>query len=299
MSVGQQALVSDRLGGLPAGWYAVAESREIGRGQHLSRAYFGQKLRFYRTKRGELSVTSPATLRRWSVREHNGLIFAWYHQYGSAPEWEIPVLALDEWTDFRVRALTVRSHPQETSENSVDIGHFVQLHGFNDAWYEGDLDVRGHILKGAYGIDYGIFGKLSLIAKFEVEVHGLGYSLVRVHVERFGVHFQMLILSTPIDEEHVHVRMGMSMKRWGARSLSLLIREIASIRLEYEVSQDAPIWEAKRYVERPLLAEGDGPIAAYRRYCKQFYPQREKGDSPLFPRVNPAARMDASPGASP
>ncbi|MDH3202571.1 MAG: hypothetical protein OEM15_16900 [Myxococcales bacterium] len=271
MGVGQGSQIVSRFPTLPLGWYAVAESRELGPGQHLSRIYFGNKLRFYRRKSGDLRVTTPASLKKWLVREHNGLIFAWYHPDGTAPEWDIPVLPTNGWTDFRFRGMKVESHPQETSENSVDIGHFVQVHGFGDAWYERDLDIRRHLLKGAYGIDYMVFGKLSFVAKFEVEVHGLGYSLVRIHLPRFDMDIHTLILSTPIDEEHVHLRMGMSIKNWGAPVLPLLIREIASIRLAYEVAQDAPIWAAKRYVEKPLLAEGDGPIAEYRRYCKQFY----------------------------
>ncbi|MCZ6806598.1 MAG: hypothetical protein O7F08_06565, partial [Deltaproteobacteria bacterium] len=72
-----------------------------------------------------------------------------------------------------------------------------------------------------------------------------------------------------------HLRMGMSVKHWGFPPLPLLIREIASIGMDREVSQDAPIWSTKRYIEKPLLVEGDGPIAEYRRYCKQFYPQVE------------------------
>ena len=272
MDGGQGARIGERLQGLPLGWYAVAESSEIRCGEHMTRTYFGQKLRFYRAKNGELRVTTPATLRRWPIRERNDLVFAWHHPEGLEPEWEVPEQPAEGWTAFRVRALTVRSHPQETSENSVDIGHFVQLHGFHDAWYEGDLDIDGHVLKGKYGVDYGVLGKLSFIAKFDVEVHGLGYSLVRIRLERFGVELHTLILSTPIDEERVHVRMAMSMKHWGAPLLPLVVREIASMRMHYEVSQDAPIWEAKRYVEKPILAEGDGPIAAYRRYCRQFYP---------------------------
>ena len=42
--------------------------------------------------------------------------------------------------------------------------------------------------------------------------------------------------------------------------------------LRHDVSQDIPFWHSKRNTERPLLAEGDGPIAIYRRWCKQFYP---------------------------
>ena len=275
MSFGQDSCSGLRLGGLPLGWYVVAESGEIGRGQHLSRTYFGEKLRLYRAKSGSLRVTTPASLRKWSIREHNGLIFAWYHPDRTEPEWDIPVLPTEGWTRFRIRGMKVRSHPQETSENSVDVGHFVQVHGFGDAWYERDLDIQGHLLKGGYGIDYMIFGTLSFVAKFEVEVHGLGYSLVKIHLPRFDMDIHMLILSTPIDEEHVHLRMGMSIKNWGGPVLPLLIREIASIRLAHEVAQDAPIWATKRYVEKPLLAEGDGPIAEYRRYCKQFYPRVE------------------------
>ncbi len=288
MGFGQGSTNGFRFPGLPLGWYAIAESSEIDLGQHLSRTYFGRKLHFYRTRLGDLRVTTPATLTRWPVREHNGLIFAWYHPDRIEPQWEIPILPTKGWTDFRFRSTKVASHPQETSENSVDVGHFVQVHGFRDAWYEGDLQIDTHLLKGAYGIDYGVFGRLSLIAKFEVEVHGLGYSLVRIRLPRFGVRLNTLILSTPIDEEHTHLRMGVSMQKWGVAPLPLLIREIALIRLDYEVSQDVPIWSAKRYVEKPALAEGDGPIAEYRRYCKQFYTRVEEAVEPEQARVNAA-----------
>ena len=39
-----------------------------------------------------------------------------------------------------------------------------------------------------------------------------------------------------------------------------------------QLEQDKPIWENKVYLERPLLCEGDGPIGAFRRWCKTFYP---------------------------
>ena len=55
--------------------------------------------------------------------------------------------------------------------------------------------------------------------------------------------------------------------------MTSLLREASSWGLNREVGQDAPFWEAKRYVEKPILADGDGPIAEYRRYCKQFYVQ--------------------------
>ena len=234
------------------------------------------------------SVPRKAKLDTWPIREHNGYIFAWYHPAGTGPEWEIPVLPgpAEGWSAFRTRAIEVSSHPQETSENSVDVGHFKLLHGFGDAWYEGELDIQGHLLKGAYGIQYIIpHTKLSLIAKFNVEVHGLGYSLVRVRVERFDAEINLLVLSSPVDNGNIILRTAASVRNWGPSLLTNLIREAASMGLNREVGQDAPVWETKRYLERPMLAEGDGPIAEYRRYCKQFYPQTAESRATKLPVV--------------
>lgn len=233
------------------------------------------------------SVPRKAKLDTWPVREHNGFVFAWYHPEHNAPEWEIPVLPGPEegWTTFRTRAIEVSSHPQETSENSVDVGHFVQLHKFGKAWYEGELEVEGHLLKGAYGIDYLIGGKIPLLAKFKVEVHGLGYSLVQVHLERFDARINLLVLSSPVDQENIILRTAASVRNWGPRVFTHFVREAASLGLNREVGQDAPIWETKRYLEKPILAEGDGPIAEYRRYCKQFYPQQAEAKTAKLPVV--------------
>jgi nitrite reductase/ring-hydroxylating ferredoxin subunit len=233
---------------------------------------FGGDGRCVRTAYGK-AVPRKAKLGTWNVREHNGFIFAWYHPDGKQPEWDIPVLPgpTEGWSSFRTRKIEVKSHPQETSENSVDVGHFVEVHGFGGAWYEGDLDVQGHLLKGAYGIKYLIGGKVPVIAKFNVEVHGLGYSLVRVTLPRFEAEINLLVLSSPVDQDNIILRTAASAKRLGPLPVTLLVRELASMGLNREVGQDAPIWEAKRYIERPILAEGDGPIGEYRRYCKQFY----------------------------
>ena len=219
------------------------------------------------------SVPRKARLGTWPIREHNGFIFAWYHPEGIEPAWEIPVLpGLEEgWTGFRTTTRKVASHPQETSENSVDAGHFVQLHTFTDAWYEGDLDVEGHLLKGAYGLKYKLPLMEPLTALFNVEVHGLGYSLVRITVPRFDHKMNLLVLSSPVDAENIVFRTAVASRNWGPRPWTYFIRLATCMGVDREIDQDAPIWESKRYVERPMLAEGDGPIAEYRRYCKQFY----------------------------
>ena len=48
--------------------------------------------------------------------------------------------------------------------------------------------------------------------------------------------------------------------------------------LERQLGQDIPIWENKVYVNPPLLADGDGPVGVFRRWCKQFY---QDGSEPV------------------
>jgi hypothetical protein len=41
--------------------------------------------------------------------------------------------------------------------------------------------------------------------------------------------------------------------------------------VKYQVEQDIPIWENKVYLDAPILCDGDGPIAKYRKWFQQFY----------------------------
>jgi len=45
-----------------------------------------------------------------------------------------------------------------------------------------------------------------------------------------------------------------------------------------DVAQDFEIWRNKIGIERPPLAEGDGPIHAFRQWTKQFDPLAAEGD---------------------
>ncbi len=244
---------------------------------------FGQDGRC--TKAYGKALPRKATLGTWQATERNGYIFAWHHAQGEAPDWDIPTLPVEGWTANRDRMMSLRSHPQETSENSVDIGHFTIVHNFAESWLEGDLEIEGPLLKGAYGVRWTGLPMVNLVGVFGVEVHGLGYSLVRIDTAGFQVH--LLVLSTPIDDQHIDLRIGVSVRHRALPGLSHLMREFLSSRIFAEVSQDAPIWEAKRYIERPSLAEGDGPIAAYRRYCEQFYPPKSESNRSL-PQVDAA-----------
>jgi len=223
----------------------------------------------------------------WHAREQNGLLLVWYDGLGRAPGWEPPVLDERGWTPFRFETLDFASHPQETSENSVDLGHFSEVHAFANAWVEKDVETEGPLLKASYGARRVLevpdrapawlklaLSKPGVDAIFHVEVHGLGFSYVQGGVPSLKLRFRHLVLSTPVDDGRVHLRIGTSVERARSRVLTEVMHRVAFGALVHEVSRDVPLWERKRYVERPVLARGDGPIHAYRRWAKQFYPKR-------------------------
>jgi len=73
--------------------------------------------------------------------------------------------------------------------------------------------------------------------------------------------------TTPIDEEHVHVRWIFTAPRSAGDDATAMAAEAFCT----GVSQDIPIWENKVYRERPVLTKSEKPITEHRAWCQQFY----------------------------
>lgn len=211
------------------------------------------------------------------VQERHGLVLAYFHTLGDEPTWEIPDIDMQGWRPFRFHEFRFRGHPQETSENSVDLGHFGVVHDYASAMMETPLEIDGPRLRSKYAVrrtlDFIGLPNLRAELVFEATVHGLGYSIVRAGVESLGIELRLLVLSTPIDASHVHLRIACSAKETRLRAFSWLVHEITHRGYVHDVAQDVPVWAKKRYLEAPALSDGDGPIPAYRRWARQFYPE--------------------------
>jgi len=216
-----------------------------------------------------------ARLDTFEAREMNGVVLVWHDALGRAPEWEVPKLDLAGWTPVRGVRLELDSHPQETSENSVDFGHFAEVHGFQSPTVTEEAVAEGPVLRAAYAAvkQVGLPGlpKFGVEARFRVFVHGLGYSVVHGSAPKVGLHFRHLVLSTPVDAGRIHLRIATTTKRVMPGPVDWLLQGVSLGALYHEVMRDVPIWEHKRYVSKPALAKGDGPIPLYRRWAKQFY----------------------------
>jgi nitrite reductase/ring-hydroxylating ferredoxin subunit len=221
------------------------------------------------------------------VRERNGVLLVYHDPSGLPPTWEVPELDLAGWSLPTYRRLSFRGHPQETTENSVDLGHFAVVHGYSEVEAVREPVIDGPYLNARYTVRRGMGPLTRFGARFriqlDVHVHGLGCSFVEVDIPAYGLRTRHLVLVTPTDAGHVDMRLGLCVKEPDAGSLGPLAALLPRRRIadalgrvlyrpfENDVLQDVPFWENKRYVPRPAIAAGDGPIALYRRWASQFY----------------------------
>jgi len=217
---------------------------------------------------------SRARLKLWEVREQNGLVLVWFDTLGRAPEWFVPVLDDSEWNRPLWRTFRIATHPQETTENSVDFGHFTEIHGFVDGSIREAIEIDGPLLTSAYRAyrPVGVPGlpKIKFEVNYDVKVWGLGYSQVDVSVPGVFLKARLWVLPVPIDEENIDLRIGLCTPKKGG-PLTWLSRLVAHRIVCGEVEQDLDVWTYKTYHENPALAKGDGPVGTYRRYVRQFY----------------------------
>jgi len=230
---------------------------------------------------------AKAVAKTWPVIDRNGLLMAYHSQKDEAPTWEIPELDWAGWSPMLSRVWDMRGHPQETSENSVDVGHFDCIHGYSNVRTIREAKAEGPYLGATYGMERpiirtGNIGKLEV--EFDIHVHGFGYSLVEVTVKNMGIRTRQYVLSCPKDEDRIDFRICLSaqslsknedkhaaMKLLPSALFTPLIAHFAFQGFVHDVKQDFPMWENKRYVVPPALAKGDGPVGIFRRYAKQFY----------------------------
>ena len=240
------------------------------------------------TKTGYGTRPPPkARLGIWPVVERNGFVFVWHGAAGRAPDWAIPELDRQGFSSLTTKTYKLRGHPQETTENSVDLGHLGVVHGYRDVEMTSPLRTEGAYLTASFAFSRraSFLGRRGDVRAFyTVHVHGLGYSYVDVEVPGFGFRTQQFVLARPTDPGQLELTIGLRARPIAAaaarslrsrathRALGELLGQLVFHGFKHDVGQDFPMWDQKRFLEQPALAEGDGPIGAYRRWARQFYP---------------------------
>ena len=232
-----------------------------------------------------------ARLNVFDTREIQGLVFAWWGIDGRPPQWDLPEEPPNEgdWSPMELRTLRFPGHPQETTENSVDLAHLRHVHGYDNVNAVGSATVDGAVLVSRFD-----FRRRRRIAGFTdvtfdmsatAYVYGLGYSFVDIRENSIGIDSRLWVLATPVDGTLIDLVLAGQVqdirkpKRLIAGLAFLPVRLRAKIMNKMyifmqrrDVIQDVEIWGRKSYRPHPRLCRSDGAIGKYRRYCRQFYP---------------------------
>jgi phenylpropionate dioxygenase-like ring-hydroxylating dioxygenase large terminal subunit len=218
-------------------------------------------------------IPKRAKLRTWHVDEKNGHIYVWHDSAGRDPWWEVPrqeEFYSDDWTDIRTARWTIDTCNQEMAENQVDAAHFFYVHGA--AKMPTTRVVRRdehHLVTRSTTAMTTPAGVVD--GEIEVNAWGFGFSTTRFMglVETF-----LMASATPIDAGRTEIMFAFSVRKIG-KGITGGVGKAFMAEIKRQLEQDIPIWENKRYLDRPMLCDGDGPIGVFRQWAKQFYPDTE------------------------
>ncbi|MGB1316685.1 MAG: hypothetical protein ACPG5W_00690, partial [Flavobacteriales bacterium] len=161
------------------------------------------------------------------------------------------------------------------------------IHGYSNITEESKTVTEGPVIRVNYGFNRP--GKeLGKSGDIRVFIHatafGLGYSYVDTHIPELGLKLKNFVLPTPVEDGKVKLRLAMAVthvessakihplaaiipKKW----LTQIILKTGFKGYCKDVQDDFDIWNNKKYIMKPPLAKGDGPIALYRKWARQFY----------------------------
>lgn len=237
--------------------------------------------------------TPKACISTWSVEEKFGVVLIFYKTDTDYDAWQVKAVDAEHeamtWSTPVGREFFIRTHPQEIIENTVDVGHFSPVHKYQGCEIVDDMKTDGPHLNMKYIAtrSNGLFGKYDpnkMRMHLNINASGVGFSRVQVTDLTLGLHFRLIVMPTPINEESVEVRAIVQVaeptgKWWNrirkiipVKLITAVLSRVALAEMGKDFAPDRQIWENKVYQHQPKLAEGDGPIMPYRRWAEALMP---------------------------
>ena len=211
-------------------------------------------------------VQGKQCLKSWPVREMNQAISVWYHPEDAPPVWEMTEYEeanSDEWGELQRFRWVINTHMQEMAENAADPAHFRYVHrtATMPKW---TIEYDGHQARGLQEAKMDTpRGAVDGAIRTSSNGPGQGNTRFTGICETF-----LMGLTSPIDRHSVEVRFAFIQKNDDTNSGvgKAIIRDICR-----QLEEDKVVWEHKIYRPLPILCDGDGPIAKFRKWYSQFY----------------------------
>ncbi|CAA0103657.1 putative 3-ketosteroid-9-alpha-monooxygenase, oxygenase component [Zhongshania aliphaticivorans] len=214
-------------------------------------------------------VAGKKCLKSFPIRETNQVIWAWYHPDGVAPLWEVishDEANSDDWSPQDRYEWIIHTHPQEMAENAADPAHFKYVHG-TASFPEWETTYDGYFVRGLQVANMPTpRGEVKGSIRTGSAGPGQGFTKFEGIADTF-----LLGLTTPIDEHKVQVRFAFIQPKINGEVKQGGVNAAIIANIVGQLEEDKPIWENKIYRPLPILCDGDGPIAKFRKWYSQFY----------------------------
>ena len=212
----------------------------------------------------------------YPVQERNRMIWAWHHPRRLPPLFDIDdvsELSDPDWSEFTHYEWEVNAPIQEAGENAVDIAHFVAVHGAREM-PEARITLAGHrrdteVTAMVPAIDARGNIDLTRMERVHLVTRNCGPGMSTQTFE-LGAMTVMLATVTPVTPARMKLCFNFTKRLDTPAHFDPLVDGLIA-EIVRQVEQDIPIWENKVFRDAPILCDGDGPIAKYRRWFGQFY----------------------------
>jgi nitrite reductase/ring-hydroxylating ferredoxin subunit len=201
-----------------------------------------------------------ARLRGYPLVERNGHLLAWYHPDPTVePKWDVPQklpAGAEPVARFDREVATVW---QEVAENSVDMAHFVSVHGTPQMASVGEMTIDGPFREVRSDQTFtSSKGDLPATLVSSSLGSGLGY----IEFQLFSTVI-LVSATTPLDDERVLQRFTFYTD---GSDVAAKIAPGFAAEVERQFDQDIPIWESKSYLPVPALAPNEKPVTEFRQF---------------------------------
>jgi nitrite reductase/ring-hydroxylating ferredoxin subunit len=221
-------------------------------------------------------IPKKAVTRAWPTCERDGVIYFYHDAEGRPPAYEVPEGPFRKdaaWGKPMYFKWRIRMHIQEVVENAVDTAHFPVVHAYAKPPQIESLVTSGPSF--TVKLETQRFG-MNFVGPSPITIRYTGMGVTHAHLHaklgnRLTIEAGVILNTTPIDAEHCEITiLARQRKSWNPL-WNALVRPIMAHEIRNDFKNDIPIWEAKRYYEKPVLSAADGPIHVLRKWCRQFY----------------------------
>ncbi|NNC38086.1 MAG: (2Fe-2S)-binding protein [Acidimicrobiales bacterium] len=206
---------------------------------------------------------------QWHVTEKNKQILAWYHPFDEAPKWDVEEFDQvhdKDWTDFDKYEWIVHGPVQNMAENGVDAAHFKYIHG-TASFPDYDIEFDGH--KRTASVDAKMqTPKGEVDGTIAYGTVGAGQSWTKFS----GISETLMVAGiTPIDQARTHIRFAFTQPKEEAEGPMANLAKAMRKEICRQLDQDKVVWDRQKYMPKPSICDGDGPILPFRKFFAQFY----------------------------